>query len=176
MNRGFFDEMIPSDGEIFIDFTDKNPTDIIQNILKITRIRTNTTAESFAKRFSSPPKYSYSKGVWTFTWGKKALKKNTLGKLKIRAKKDGDKMVFDRFSYVSFTIYIEDYDNGTSAYDKLRNQLKGDGDTEYLKDGLAINPDHCGYKIGILRRYKKYDFVGIEINAEISVRLPKEEQ
>lgn len=171
-----FDEMIPSEGEIAIDYTDMDSSEIAPNIMKIIRIRTDTTAESFAKRFSTPPAYSYSKGVWTFTWGKKALKNNTVGKLKIKANKDGDKMVFDKDSNISFTVYIEDYEAGTRAYDKIRNQLRDDGDAEFLKEGLAINPDRCWHRISILHRYKKYDFVGVEIDIRVSIRLPEEEQ
>ena len=53
------------------------------------RIRTNTTAESYANRFSIKPEYSYSKGVWTFKWGKDKPKTNTFGTITIKAKDRG---------------------------------------------------------------------------------------
>ena len=63
-----FDELIPSDGEIFMDFEGKPSADIAENILKVTRIRTNTTIESYVKRFEIPPEYTYEDGVWSFYW------------------------------------------------------------------------------------------------------------
>ena len=48
-----FDELIPSDGEIFIDFNDKYSVEITENVLKAVRLRTNTPVESYVNRMRS---------------------------------------------------------------------------------------------------------------------------
>ena len=171
-----FDELIPKDGEIFVDLSGKSSTEIAENVLGAMRLRTGTTAESYAKRFSTVPKYTYSKGVWTFDWGKKKLKTNTFDKITITAGKDGDKIVLDQRSAVKVKFFIEEEEIGTNTYDKLRSLISLDGEsTDYLKDGLAINPRRSGMNISKLFRYQKYTFKWVEITVQCDIPRVTEE-
>ena len=173
-----FDEQIPSDGEVFIACGDWSANKIADNILSALRLRTGTTAESFANRFSTPPKYSYSKGVWKFTWGKVKPETNMFGDITIKAGKEDNKIVLDKDSSIKFKIYIEDSDIGTSVYERLSSQIGPDGDSaDYLKTGLAINPRRCWKNTSRLYRYQKYDFKWVEITLECKVMsLPESDK
>ena len=172
-----FDEMIPSDGEVFVDFSGKFYTESAENIMKAIRIRTGCTAESYAKRFSVKPKYSYSKGVWTFTWGKNA-NDNTFQKITIKAKNDNNKIVLDDKSTISFVIYVENRDTGHAIHEEIGEQLSRDGDSdEYLKSGLAINPKRCNYRTTCFDRLTRtIYFVRVELTIECSVMAPAESE
>ena len=165
-----FDELMPSEGDVFIDFSGKSSTEITENILNAIRLRTGTTAGDYAKRFSTPPKYTYSKGVWSFDWGKNKPKTNTFGKITIKAGKEDNKIVLDQNSTIKFKFYVEDRDIGSLVYDKLCKQISMDGESaDYLKAGLAINPKRCGSRKSRLYRYQKYDYKWIEITVECGI-------
>ena len=165
-----FDKLIPSGGEIFVDFSGMKSSEAAENILKAIRLRTNTTAESYANRFEVPPKYSYSKGVWTFDWGKKKPEPNTFGTITITAGNDDGKIVLDEKSSISFKFYIEDYNLGHNTYDRLADAIVDHGEsTDYLKGGLAINPRHSTKNISILDRYEKYDFKWCECSLKVGI-------
>ena len=159
-----FDELIPSAGEIYIDFSDKYSIEITENLLKVLRIRTGTPAEEYANRFSVKPDYSYEDGVWTFDWGENKPDINTFVTLEITAGNDNDKIILDEDSSVSFMVYIKDKRRGHNVYDQLSDQMGKDLESdEFLKDGLAINPRHCFLEMTCFERYDGWDFVRIEI-------------
>ena len=174
-----FDEMLPKEGEIFTDFKEERYDDISDNILKALWLRTDTTAKDYAARFSTKPSYSYSKGVWTFDWTKKKKKKgkstqpyDTFGKITIKANKDGDKIVLDEKSSISFTVYIKDLDTGRAVYNMIKKGISKDGMSDaYLKDGLAITPKRCYYNYSVTEKYKDLiKYVGVEISVKCSVK------
>ena len=178
-----FDDMIPKEGEIFVDFKDKRYEDIADGMLKALWLRTGTNAADYAARFSKKPSYSYSNGVWTFDWTKKKQKskkkqknKNTqqydvFGQIKIKANKDGDKIVLDEKSSISFKVYIKDLDIGRAVYYMIKRGISRNGMSDaYLKDGLAITPKRCYNRYSITEKYVGLvTYVGVEISVECSV-------
>lgn len=172
-----FDEMIPAEGEIFVDFKEKSYEEIAKNVLKALWLRTDTTANDYAARFSKKPAYSYSKGVWSFDWSKKKKKGkskqlyDTFGKIQIKANKDGDKIVLDEKSSISFIVYIKDLDTGRAVYNVIKNEISKNGMSDaYLKDGLAITPKRCFYTYGMCEKYiGLITYVDFEINIKCSV-------
>ena len=178
-----FDDMIPKEGEIFTDFKDKYYIDISDNILKAFWLRTGTTAADYAARFSKKPSYSYSNGVWTFDWAKKKQKSkkkqknkntqqyDTFGKITIKANKDGDKIVLDEKSSISFTVYIQDLDYGRAVYNMLKKGINKGMSDAYLKDGLAITPRRCYGHHSMTEKYVGLvTYVGVEITIECKVK------
>lgn len=172
-----FDDLIPSDGEIFVDFGVKNASSVTENVLKTMRIRTNTTAESYANRFSLKPEYSYSKGVWTFKWGKDKPKTNTFGTITINAKNEDGKIVLDKKSSVKVTLLFDNTDFSRGVYEMIGNSIVLDGEpSDYLKDGLAINPRNCVNNYTYQIKYDKYTFKGVVVTFTCAVRVPSDSE
>ena len=172
-----FDDLIPSDGEIFVDFGVKNSSQVSENVLKTMRIRTNTTAESYANRFSIKPEYSYSKGVWTFKWGKDKPKTNTFGTITIKAKNEDGKIVLEEKSSVTVTLLFDETDFSRGVYEQVGNSIVPDGDSsDYLKDGLAINPRNSWKNMSFQVNYQKYTFKGVVATFTCSVKVPSDSE
>lgn len=159
-----FDELIPSAGEIYIDFSNKYSNEITDNLLNVLRIRTGTPVEDFVNRFTVKPDYSYEDGVWTFDWGENKPEINTFETMEIIAGNEDNKIILDEDSSVSFMVYIKDKKRGHNVYDQMSEQMGKDLESdEFLKDGLAINPRHCFLEMTCFERYDGWDFVRIEI-------------
>ena len=169
-----FDDLIPKAGEISVDFGDDSTSyQITENIFKALRLRTNTTAEDYANRFDIKPDYKYSKGVWTFSWGKNQPNDdNTFVRIEITADKEDDKIVLTKDSNLFIFFYIRDYNMGDAIYSNLSTKIGPDIDSaDYLKDGYAINPGRSYHNFKRLKRMKKYDYVRWEF--EVNIHMVK---
>ena len=166
-----FDELIPSDGEIFMDFLGKNSVEISDNILNATRIRTNTPVETYAKRFEIQPEYTYEDGVWSFYWDDENMPEtNTFITLEIKAGNEDGKIVLDQDSSVYIVCYMMEEKRARFVYERLVDETQMDGESnEYLKDGLAINPRRSGHDVSFTGNYDGYDFIRCEIKLRCNI-------
>ena len=165
-----FDDLIPSDGEIFIDFNDKYSVEITENVLKAVRLRTNTPVESYVNRFSVKPDYSYEDGIWSFYWDDKP-ETNTFETLEIKAGNVDNKIVLDEKSYIYFKISLDNLNMGRWVRDQLKDEIGPyEESDDYLKDGLAINPRDTFRNNSYLENFDGYDFLGIEITYTVYVK------
>lgn len=168
-----FDELIPSDGEIFMDFEGKPSVDIAENILNAIRIRTNTPIESYVNRFEIPPEYTYEDGVWSFYWDDENMPEtNTFIVLEITAGNEDGKIVLDQDSSVHVKCYMMEEKRCGWVYDRIADEMQMDGEShDFLKGGLAINPRCSRHNISHTDNYQGYvTYIRSEI--EITCKTP----
>ena len=166
-----FDELIPSDGEIFMDFEGKPSADIAENILKVLRIRTNTPIESYVKRFEIPPEYTYEDGVWSFYWDDENMPEtNTFIILEITAGNEDGKIVLDQNSSVHVKCYMMDDERCGWVYERIADEIQWEGEShDYLKGGLAINPRCSGHNFSYTGNYQGFTYIRSEIDIKCNI-------
>ena len=157
-----FDDLIPSDGEIFIDFSDKYSVEVTDNVLKVLRLKDNTPVESFVNRFDVKPDYSYEDGIWSFYWEDKP-EINTFDTIEIKADNVDGKIVLTEDSYMNLVFSLDNLKKGRLIHDQLKDEIGPFEDPEdYLTVGLAINPRNTLRNNSYLENFDGYEFLYVQ--------------
>ena len=129
-------------GSISVNLSGKSAQEIADSLIQALRITSNTTAEEYAKQFSSKPEISYSEDTWIFDWSGNKTVTDSFSKVEIKAKKDGNKIVLDKKSEIAVSIWLDDFALAKDVHDKIHNYLvKNNEPEDYLKDNISIIPE-----------------------------------